>query len=89
MHITTMIPPARLSAQASRGALVAADLFNRALSSLAHLFVAQLALPAKTKFTRAHEAAQARRLAHSMRGTDRRMADEIFAAADRHEREDC
>jgi hypothetical protein len=88
MHISTMIPPARLSAQASKGALVAADLFDRAMVSMANLFVTKVANPAKAKITRAQEASEARRIANGMRGTDRRLADEIFAAADRHERED-
>jgi hypothetical protein len=88
MHIHTMIPPTRLSAQASRGALVAADLFNRALVSMANLFVNSIASPAKAQLTRAQEASEARRIANAMRGTDRRLADELFAAADRHERDD-
>ena len=88
MHIHTMIPPARLSAQASRGALVAADLFNRASVSLAKLFVSKVAMPAKAQLIRAQEASEARRIANNMRGTDRRLADDLFAAADRHERED-
>ena len=87
MHIHTMIPPARLSAQASRGALVAADLFSRAMASLSNLFVNQIASPAKAQLTRAQEASEARRIANSMRHTDRRLADDIYAAADRHERE--
>jgi hypothetical protein len=87
MHISTMIPPARLPAQASRGALVAADLFSRAMASVANLFVTKLATPATAQITRAQEASEARRIANGMRGTDRRLADEIFAAADRHERE--
>jgi hypothetical protein len=88
MHISTMIPPARLPAQASRGALVAADLFSRAMASMSNLFGNQIASPAKARITRAQEASEARRIANSMRGTDRRLADEIFAAADRHERDD-
>ena len=88
MHISTMIPPARLSAQASRGALVAAHLFNRAIVSIASLLVAKATNPAKAKRSRSQEASEARRIANSMRSTDRRLADEIFSAADRHERED-
>jgi hypothetical protein len=88
MHISTMIPPARQSALASRGALVAADWFSRAMAAATHLFVSKVALAAKAQLTRAQEASEARRIANSMRGTDRRLADEIFAAADRHERDD-
>jgi hypothetical protein len=88
MHISTMIPPARLSAQASRGALLAADLFNRAIAFVSNVSVNKVAAPAKAWLSRAQEASEARRIANSMRGTDRRLADEIFAAADRHERED-
>jgi hypothetical protein len=88
MHISTMIPPARLSAQASRGALLAADLFNRAITFVSNVSVSKVAAPAKARLIRAQEASEARRIANSMRGTDRRLADEIFAAADRHERDD-
>jgi hypothetical protein len=88
MHISTMIPPAQLSASASRGALVAAYWFNRAIAATANLFAKQVASPAKARLNRAQEASQARRIANSLRGTDRRLADEIFAAADRHERDD-
>ncbi len=88
MHIHTMIPPARLSAQASRGALMAADLFNRAMAATASLFVNKRASPFKARLTRAQEASEARRIANGLRGTDRRLADELFAAADRHERDD-
>jgi hypothetical protein len=88
MHISTMIPPARLTASASRGALVAADLFGRAMASVANLLVKKVATPAKAQLKRAQEASEARRIANSMRGIDRRLADEIFAAADRHERDD-
>ena len=87
MHISTMIPPARLPAQASRGALVAADLFSRAMASMSNLFANKGTSSAKARLMRAQEASQARRIANSMRGTDRRLADEIFAAADRHERD--
>jgi hypothetical protein len=88
MHISTMIPPARLPASASRGALVAADWFGRAMIWIANLFATKIASPAKAQIARAQEASEARRIANSLRGTDRRLADEIFAAADRHERED-
>jgi hypothetical protein len=88
MHISTMIPPARLPAPASRGASVAADWFGRAMNALANLFANQIASPTQARLTRAQEASEARRIANGMRGSDRRLADEIFAAADRHERED-
>ena len=89
MHIHTMIPPTRLSAHASRGALVAADLFNRAMVSIARFWSSQAVVSARAQLTRAQEATEARRIANTLRGTDRRLADELFAAADRHEREDC
>lgn len=88
MHIHTMIPPARLAAHASRGALVAADLFNRALVYFAHLWSSHDVVSAEPQSTRARESAEARRIANTLRGTDRRLADELFAAADWHERED-
>ena len=88
MHISTMIPAARLPAQASRGALAAADLFGRVIAALSNFSTRRVAAPAKAQPTRAEEAAEARRIANSMRSTDRRLADELYAAADRHERED-
>jgi hypothetical protein len=88
MHISTMIPAARTSAQASRGALLAGHLFSRAVASLANLFAAKVATPARAQLSRAQEASEARRIANGMRGTDRRLANEIFAAADRHELDD-
>ena len=88
MHISTMIPAARLPAQASRGALVAADLFGRVIAALSNFSTHKASAPAKAQPTRAKEAAEARRIANSLRGTDRRLAEELYAAADRHERED-
>ena len=87
MRISTMIPAVRLPGPASRGAVLAANLFSRAMAFATAVFASNIVFPAKAHLSRAQEASQARRIANSMRGTDRRLADEIFAAADRHERD--
>ena len=81
MHVVTMIP-ANFPNHASRGAQAAAALFAGMWKSVARQFGPAAAAP----LTRTEEAAECRALAQSMRITDPRFAQELFAAADRHER---
>ncbi len=83
MQVITMIP-ATFPTRASRGARAAAELFAGIWSAVARLFTPSVAAP----LTRSEEAAECRALAQSVRITDPRFAQELFAAADRHERAD-
>lgn len=81
MQVITTIP-ATFPTRASRGARAAAELFAGIWSAVARQFTPAVAAP----LTRTEEAAECRALAQSLRLTDPRFAQDLFAAADRHER---
>ena len=81
MQVVTMIP-ANFPTRAPRGARLAAELFAGLWNAVARQFTPAVAAP----WTRREEAAECRALAQSVRITDPRFAQELFAAADRHER---
>ena len=81
MLVVTMIP-ANFLTHASRGAQAAAALFAGIWNAVARQFTPAVAAP----LTRTEEAAECRALAQSLRLTEPRFAQELFAAADRHER---
>ncbi len=83
MQVVTMIP-ATFPTRASRGARVAAELFAGLWNTVARQFTPAVAAP----LTRTEEAAEVRSLAQSLRLSDPRFAQDLFAAADRHERAD-
>jgi hypothetical protein len=80
MHVVTMIP-ANYPTHAPRGARGAATLFAGLWKTVARQFTPAAAAP----LTRTEEAAEVRSLAQSVYSTDPRFAQDLFAAADRHE----
>jgi hypothetical protein len=75
--ITINLPAARTVA-APRGAVLAATWFARAANWL-------ISAPQRQPLTVAQQADGLRRLAYSLRHSDARAADELLAAAARHE----
>ena len=67
---------------APRGAQWAADVAARVFTAIGTLFAAR---PAAAEQTRFDEAEAVRRLADSLRDTDPGFAEDLYAAANRHE----
>ncbi len=81
MHFVTMIP-ANFPSRATRGAQFAATVF----ASVGRWMLRLVQPAASRRLTRTEEAAEVRTLAQSVRVSDPRFAQDLFAAADRHER---
>ena len=81
MHVITMIP-ANFPSRASRGAQFAATAF----ASVGRWMLRVVQPAASRPLTRTEEAAEVRSLAQSVCVSDPRFAQDLFAAADRHER---
>ena len=81
MHVVTMIP-ANFPSRATRGAQFAATVF----AGVGRWMLRLVQPAASRRLTRTEEAAEVRTLAQSVRVSDPRFAQDLFAAADRHER---
>jgi len=80
MHVVTMIP-ANFPSRASRGAQAAATIF----ATVGRWMLRAVQPSAARPLTRTEEAAEVRTLAQTIRLSDPRFAQDLFAAADRHE----
>ena len=81
MHVVTMIP-ANFPSRATRGAQFAATVF----ASVGRWMLRLVQPAASRRLTRTEEAVEVRTLAQSVRVSDPRFAQDLFVAADRHER---